>query len=140
VANGVSEITLVGYLGADPQQQFSGDGNTKFTRMNLAVNTRQQGEDKANWFNITVFGKLGDVCTQYLRKGSKALFIGSFFQREYDRPDGTRGTSLDVVAHSMTMLDTRPTDGEATYKSNGHSVTPTKAELPMADVAPIPFD
>ncbi len=87
----------------------------------MAVSERRRGRDgqqqeQTTWFRVSAWGKLGETCAQYLRKGSSVYVEGSLTQREYTDREGAARTSLDVRASEMKMLDRRgdnANDGDA---------------------------
>jgi len=87
----------------------------------VAVSERRRGRDgqqqeQTTWFRVSAWGKLGETCAQYLRKGSSVYVEGSLTQREYTDREGAARTSLDVRASEMKMLDRRgdnANDGDA---------------------------
>ena len=63
-----NKITIIGNLGADPEQKESQTG-TIFTT--FSVGTKNWGEEKTEWFRVVAFGKTAESCSTYLKKGDK---------------------------------------------------------------------
>lgn len=111
----MNRVCLVVRLGKDPELR---DANgTSVCNMRAVFNTRRKvdGEwtDVANWVNVTAFGRLADNCAQYLAKGRECAVDGRLEVREYDKSDGTKGISVDVVADSIKFIggrDAEPSD------------------------------
>ena len=101
-----SNITIIGHLGRDPELQYDSNGNAR-CKFSVAVTRRNRQEETTAWYNCTAWGKLGEVCNQYLRKGSAVMVVGDFSPREYQAKDGATRTSLDVQVRDMQMLSGR---------------------------------
>lgn len=105
-----AELTLMGNLGGDPEMRYT-PGGTSVTSFNVAVGisrkNKQTGEWDdlgTNWYRVAVFGEQGERLADTLKKGDRVLVMGRFHAREYDRNDGGKGTSLDVVASKVVNL------------------------------------
>lgn len=106
--SGVQKIILIGNLGKDPETTKFDNGN-KVVRFSLAVGEsykNKQGEKVENteWFNIEIFGKLGDVAERYLTKGSKVYVEGKQRTSRWEKEDGQKMTSTSITVNSLTML------------------------------------
>ena len=125
---GVNKVILIGNVGADPELRYtpSGAGVTNF---NLATNeswTDKSGQqqEQTEWHRIVVWGKLAEICNQYLRKGSKVYIEGRLQTRSWEGQDGQKRYTTEVVAREMQFLDSRAagaagTDGAAPYDQGG---------------------
>ena len=107
----MNKIIIIGNLGRDPEMRYSTSGNP-MTSFSIAENrsyTTAAGErrEETEWFNCTAFGRLADVCNQYLTRGQQVYIEGRLRSRQYDRRDGTPGFSLDVTVLEMQMLGRR---------------------------------
>ena len=107
----MNKIIIIGHLGRDPEMRYSTSGNP-MTHFSVAENRRYttaSGEqrEQTEWFNCTAFGRLADVCNQYLARGQQVYLEGRLSTRQYSRQDGTPGFSLDVVVNEMQMLGRR---------------------------------
>ena len=85
--------------------------------LRLAVNTRRKDEsgqwtDKPNYFDVTVWGKQGENCAQYLAKGRPVAIDGRLDWREWEAQDGTKRQAVEIVAESVQFLGSRQ-DGES---------------------------
>ncbi len=115
MAGALAKVILIGNVGRDPEARTTpaGDNVTEFS---VAVSERRRGKDgqqqeQTTWFRVSAWGKLGETCAQYLRKGSSVYVEGSLTQREYTDREGAARTSLDVRASEMKMLDRRDDQG-----------------------------
>jgi single-strand DNA-binding protein len=119
MARGVNKAILIGNLGQEPELRYTGSG-TAVCNMRLATNesyTNRDGEEvqKTEWHNVVAWGRLGEICNEYLDKGSQVYFEGSLQTRSWeDRDDNTRYTT-EVKAQEMMFLDSNrqgaPGDG-----------------------------
>src|SRR5271157_5570242 len=91
MAASVNKVILIGNLGRDPETRFTNSG-TSVTNFSIATKesfadksgTRQ---DRTDWHNIIVWGKQGETCAQYLKKGSPVYIEGRISYREYEAKD-----------------------------------------------------
>jgi single-strand DNA-binding protein len=107
-----SSITLIGHLGQAPQTRMF-DSGSSVTRFSLATSSSwkdSQGEkqEKTEWHNIVLWGKLGELAQQYLLKGSKVLIVGRLSYRSAEH-DGQTRNYTDIVASEMKFLSTKST-------------------------------
>jgi single-strand DNA-binding protein len=105
----LSRVQLIGRLGKDPESRFTPNGK-KVSHFSLAVGSRwksAQGEPKesTDWFNVEAWGRLGEVCSQYLHKGSLVFLEGRLKTDKYEDKSGETKYYTKVVAMSMQMLD-----------------------------------
>ena len=109
MARGVNKVTLIGNLGEEPELRYTGSG-TAVCNMRLATNesyTDKNGEEVQNteWHSLVAWGRLAEVCNEYLEKGSQVYFEGKLQTRSWeDRDDNTRYTT-EVKAQEMMFLD-----------------------------------
>ena len=106
----MNKIIIIGNLGRDPEMRYSTSGNP-MTSFTVADNRRYtvagEQRESTEWFNCTAFGRLADVCNQYLTRGQQVYIEGRLSSHQYDRRDGTTGFSLDVFVTEMQMLGRR---------------------------------
>jgi single-strand DNA-binding protein len=108
----LNRIQLIGRLGKDPESRFTPNGK-KVAHFSLAVSNRwksAQGETKESteWVNIEAWGRLGEICEQYLHKGSLVFLEGRLRTDKYEDKSGETKYYTKVVALSMQMLDKKP--------------------------------
>lgn len=109
----LNRVQLIGRLGKDPETRFTPNGK-KVANFSLAVGERWKttgGEAKEHteWFNVEAWGRLGEICQQYLHKGSLAYIEGRL---RTDRVEDKGETKYytKVIALSMQMLDKKPAE------------------------------
>jgi single-strand DNA-binding protein len=110
----LNRVQLIGRLGKDPESRFTPTGK-KVAHFSLAVSNRRksaEGESKefTEWVNIEAWERLGEVCAQYLHKGSLVFLEGRLKTDKYEDKGGETKYYTKVVALSMQMLDKKPED------------------------------
>ena len=112
----INKVILVGRLGKDPEIR-STPGGTSVAKFSLATDERftdKSGEkqDRTEWHNIVAWGKLGEICGQYLRKGKLVYIEGSIRTDSWDdKESGQKKYRTEIVANTMKMLDRRGDEG-----------------------------
>lgn len=110
-----NEVILVGRLGDEPDAQTLTNGNSiaKFSLATTEKWTRDgEAQEKTEWHNIVVFGKLSDICSRYLTKGSLILVKGKIEYKTWDKQDGTKGYRTEILMREMKMLGDKSSDSK----------------------------
>ncbi|MBN3760980.1 single-stranded DNA-binding protein [Burkholderia sp. Ac-20365] len=108
----VNKVILVGNLGADPEVRYLPSGDA-VANIRLATTDRykdkQSGEFKESveWHRVNFFGRLAEIVSEYLKKGSSVYIEGRIRTRKYQAQDGTDRYSTEIVADQMQMLGGR---------------------------------
>lgn len=126
----MNRITISGYVGKDPSFTVSKDGKS-IARFNVAVR-RKMNKEKSDWFGCTAFG---NVCEAFLKPfvkaGSLVLVSGEMQFNDYEKKDGTKGTSNTIVISDIELLKS----GE---RAEGESETPNETiENKQENIQPI---
>mgnify|MGYP004702409097 CR=1 FL=1 len=109
MARGINKVILVGNLGADPELRYTG-GGTAVAQLRVATaenwTDKQSGErqERTEWHRVTLFGKLGEIANEYLRKGRQVYIEGSLRTNKYTDKDGIERYTTDIIASDMQML------------------------------------
>lgn len=108
---GVNKAILIGNLGRDPEVRYTQDGQavvnfTLATSMEWKDKATGEKREKTEWHRIVAFGKLGEICGEYLVKGKQVYIEGRLQTRSWDQDGVTRYTT-EVVANEMQMLGTK---------------------------------
>jgi single-strand DNA-binding protein len=107
MAGGVNKVILVGNLGKDPELRYTASGTAvaKFSIATSETFTDRQGakQERTEWHRITAWGKLAEICGQYLSKGKMVYIEGKIRTEKYEK-DGVTKYSTEIVADTMRML------------------------------------
>lgn len=111
----VNKVTILGNLGKDPEVRNLPSGDQV---VNVTVATSDKWKDKntgeqkeaTEWHRVTFFGKLADVASKFLQKGSPVYVEGRLKTRKYTDKDGVEKYSTDIVAEQMQLLESRRSD------------------------------
>ncbi len=107
----LNRVQLIGRLGKDPESRFTPTGK-KVAHFSLAVSQRWKSaegdKEYTEWVNVEAWGRLGEVCQQYLHKGSLVFLEGRLKTDKYEDKGGETKYYTKVVALSMQMLDRKP--------------------------------
>jgi single-strand DNA-binding protein len=119
----INKVILVGRLGKDPEIKSTAGGNT-VAKFSLATDERytdKSGEkqERTEWHNIVVWGKLAEICGQYLRKGKLVYIEGSIRTDSWeDKESGQKKYRTEIIGNTMKMLDKKG-DDEGGYGGGG---------------------
>lgn len=101
------QTIIVGNLGRDPETRYLPNGDA-VCNYSVAVTEKwkKDGEQKENttWYRVSAFGKLAEICAEYLKKGSAVMVIGRMGSRQWDDKDGNKRETWELRADSMQML------------------------------------
>lgn len=132
---GVNKVILIGNLGADPELRYTASG-TAVAKFRIATNevyNDRQGnrQERTEWHRITAWGKLAEICGQYLSKGRQVYIEGRIRSDTWEQ-DGVKRYSYEIVADTMQML------GGAGDRSMGRdyegSFAPPEGGVPDDDI------
>jgi single-strand DNA-binding protein len=114
MSRGLNKVLLIGRLGHDPEMRYTPSGKplTKFRMASDRNWTTTDGEKKSEteWFNVVAWGKLAEICNQYLKKGKQVYIEGRLHTRRWQDDKGTNHSAVEIIAQEMIMLDGRPGD------------------------------
>ena len=108
----VNKVIVVGNLGKDPETRFLPDGKAV---CNFSVATTDTWKDKATgekkeateWHRISSFGRLAEICGEYLKKGSQVYIEGKLRTRKWQDKEGQDRYTTEIIADAMQMLGSR---------------------------------
>ncbi len=128
---GLNKMTIIGNLGRDPEVRYTPDG-LAVTNFSVAVTEKVKGEDKTLWFRVAAFGRLGEVCGEYLSKGKQVYVEGRLQTNEWEDRDGNKRFSLEILANQMLMLGTRADSYDGGGSSSGGGGSSNKPPQPSS--------
>lgn len=116
--SGLNKVMLIGNLGKEPEMRFTPNGKNT-TSFSLATNEKWTGADgekksRTDWHNIEAWGRLAEICNEYLHKGSQVFVEGKLRHEQYEK-DGVKKYFTKVVISSMVMLGSKNGGGNAGY-------------------------
>jgi len=128
----VNKVVLVGNLGRDPEIRYMPNGNAV---ANFSIATTESWKNKqtgeyekqTEWHNLTVFGKFGEMCGQYLKKGAKVYVEGKIKTEKWqDKTSGQDRYTTKIIVSELQMLDTRNDDqGEGQFQRSQQGNKPS---------------
>ncbi len=112
MARGVNKVILIGNLGADPETRAMPSGATVAnlriaTTENWKDRTSGENQERTEWHRVALFGKLAEIASEYLRKGSQVYIEGSLRTRKWQDKQGQERYSTEIVGNEMQMLGGR---------------------------------
>jgi single-strand DNA-binding protein len=109
----LNKVQLIGHLGRDPETRTTTNGN-KVCQFSLAVTRRwktaNENKEATDWFNVTAWGRLGEIGQQYLKKGSLVYIEGRLQTDKYEDKGGETKYFTKVVASTLQFLDRKPAE------------------------------
>ena len=138
MARGVNKVILVGNLGADPETRSMPSG---MTVTNIRIATSESWKDKASgaqqerteWHNIALFGRLGEIAAEYLRKGSQVFVEGKLRTRKWQDKQGNDRYTTEIIADNMQMLGGRAGGAGASAAASGGAERSAPGGAPPRD-------
>lgn len=136
---GVNKATIIGRLGKEPETRYLPDGRAV---CNFSVATSEEWKDKATgekksateWHKVVAFGKLAEICGQWLTKGKQVYIEGKLKTRSWEK-DGVTHYTTEIVADQMQMLGDKTVGGGRDLPDNQAQGTPDTG----SDDSSIPF-
>ena len=108
MAGGVNKVILIGNLGADPEVRFTPAGaavaNFRIATNESWVDKNQQKQERTEWHRIVVWGKLAELCGEYLKKGRPAYIEGRLQTREWTDKENKKNYTTEIVANTVQFL------------------------------------
>lgn len=108
----LNRVQLIGRLGRDPESKFTPNGK-KVATFSVAISEKWKSEgeshERTEWVNIEAWGRLGEVCQEYLKKGSLVYIEGRLKTDKYEH-NGETKYYTKVVALTLQFLDKKPAE------------------------------
>jgi single-strand DNA-binding protein len=123
----LNKVQLIGHLGKDPEVRYSAAGDAI---ANLTIATSESWKDKATgekkeateWHRCSCFGKLAEICGQYLKKGAQVYVEGSLRTRKWTDKEGVERYTTEIRMDQMVMLG--KSDGQRQGSSDDSDYKP----------------
>ncbi len=133
---------IIGNLGNDPKTTAASNGNT-IASFSVATSEKfkdknGQQQEQTEWHRVVVFGRLAEICEQYLKKGSRVYIEGRLQTRQWEDKNGNKQNTTEIVAKEMKMLGSRDEKTGTSQKNEetGNSETEKDSDFFKA---PFPF-
>jgi single-strand DNA-binding protein len=139
----VNKVILVGNVGRDPEIRYT-QGGTPVANFSLATTDRFKNrsgemEERTEWHRIVAWGRLAEICGEYLQKGKQIYIEGRLQTRDWEDKEGGKRYTTEVIAQTMQMLGRR---GDTEGRASAGVARGEAAPEPVADESPedeIPF-
>jgi len=148
MARGINKVILVGNLGNDPDMKYT-QGGMAICTLSLATTSVRKDKDgqsieKTEWHRVKLFGKLGEIAGEYLKKGRQVYIEGSIRYDKFTGQDGVEKYFTDIVADEMQMLGGGGSEGGGGGRGFGSDdrderpsrPAPRQAAAPRREAAP----
>ena len=115
MAKDLNKVLLIGRLGQDPELKYTQSG-VAVAKFSLATNQQwkdQDGnaQDRTEWHNVVAWRRLAEICSEYLKKGSKVYLEGSLSTSSWEDENKKKHYKTEVELNAMIMLDAKgPTE------------------------------
>jgi len=141
----LNKVQLTGHLGADPEMRYTTQGSA-VTTFRVASNRTWRDKDgntheETEWFRVVAWDKLGEICNQYLAKGTRVYIEGRLQTRKWIDRDGRDRYTTEVIAQEMIILSRNiphdvPHDGDD--YDDYDETPPSPSEQPPASTGTVP--
>ena len=138
----MNKFQFMGRLTRDPEARFTQNTNTPVTTFSIAVNRRYaeaNGERKADFFNITAYGKLAEFCAKYYRKGQQVLVEGRIQNRSWEDQNGQKRYATDYIVENAYFADSRRDNGTSNDEIDAPSSSIDGEFITIDDNEELPF-
>jgi len=135
----LNKVQLIGRLGQDPEVRYT-KSNTAVATLSLATSEKYkddsgQYQEKTEWHRVVAWGRVAEICKDYLKKGSLVYLEGSIHTKEWEK-DGVKRYTTEVKAYQMKMLDSKNSNQESKPEENNQPVEISKNFDDMDDDLP----
>lgn len=129
----LNRVQLIGRLGKNPEVRYTANGSA-VANFSLATNETWTGKDgqkneRTEWHNLVAWGKLGEICGEYLTKGKQIYIEGRLNTRSWEDKDGNKRYTTEIRAENMIMLG-GPGSGSGAGAGPGSDHTAAEHEAP----------
>ena len=112
----MNRVEIIGRLSKDVELNTTNNG-VSVAKFSIAVNRKfkdENGESVADFFNVVAWRGLGETISKYCKKGSKVFIAGELQNRSWDKNDGTKAYTTEIIASDCEFLDSKPNDANNT--------------------------
>lgn len=126
----MNKTIIIGNLCHNPESKTLDSGKT-VCNFDVAVNERKGEEKTATYFRCSVWGKMGEACQKYLKKGSKVGVMGTISAKAYAGNDGAPKASLNLFANEVEFLNNSNTNTNGGQTEGYSEVNAADVEMPF---------
>ncbi len=133
MARGINKVILVGNLGNDPEVKYT-QGGMAICTLSVATSSSRKDKDgqqveKTEWHRVKLFGKLGEIAGEYLKKG-RQVYIEGRLEYSTSEKDGVTRYFTDIIGDEMQMLGGNPSEGggasRSEFRGGDRSASPSR--------------
>lgn len=140
----LNKCSFIGNLGSDPEVKYTPSG---VAVANFSIATSETWKDKetgekvtkTEWVRIVAFGRLGEICGEYLTKGKQVYIEGKLQTRSWEKDDGSKAYMTEIIARDMKMLGQKGGGGNTENRYNEDDVERGQQRGAFSDDDDIPF-
>jgi len=134
----VNKVILIGRLGKDPEVRYTPDG-TMVTNFNLATDEQRKDKNgekiqRTEWHKIVTWGKLAEICGNYLVKGKLVFVEGRIQTRSWEDKEGVKRYTTEIIASNMQMLDSKGQNKTSDASLDAETENVNDSSAPIDDV------
>ena len=126
----LNKVMLLGNLGRDPEVRYTASGRAVAT---FSIATSDQWKDRegndqerTEWHRVVAWGRLGEICGEYLSKGKQVYIEGRIQTRDWEDQDGNRRTTTEIIVNDMIMLGGRGASSGQSYNDHERREAPPR--------------
>ncbi|MBT3321789.1 MAG: single-stranded DNA-binding protein [Anaerolineae bacterium] len=113
MSRGLNKVMIIGNLGRDPEMRYTPSGRP-VTTFSVAVSRswkspNGEARSETEWFKVVSWGKLAEICNEFLKKGQQVYIEGRLKTRQWEDKEGQKRSTVELIANEMTMLGERRT-------------------------------
>ena len=133
---GLNKVMLIGRLGKNPELRYTSNGQP-VAKFSLAtdeswIDKNGKRQNRPEWHNIVAWGKLAEICSSYLKKGSLVYLEGRIQTRNWEDNSGNRRYTTEIIISDMSMLDTKASSDQSASSKSEDNISAT-IDNPMTD-------
>ena len=136
MARGINKVIILGNLGSEPDARYMPNGNAV---TNISVATTDSWKDKESqeriekteWHRVVFFGRLAEIASEYLKKGSQVYVEGRLQTRKWEDKEGNKRTSYSIVADNFNFLGSGKKDDEGEGEAGATSKSKEAEKVPF---------
>lgn len=120
----INKVMLIGRLGQDPELKYTPSGSAV---CNFSLATSEswtdkggQKQERTEWHRVVVWGKLAELCNQYLAKGRQAFIEGSLQTRQWEDKQGQKRYTTEINARNVQFLGGQAGAGQGRQQDNSN--------------------